>query len=71
MMNIKSQVVSALRSKYESEIASAKVNLDVYFYNTVGVAEHPDIMETVEKELAIIAEYDDKLEALRKYFPED
>ena len=36
--------------------------------NTVGVAEHPDIMETIEKELDIIAEYDDKLEILDKYF---
>ena len=35
----------------------------------VGVPEHPDIMDTIEKELAIIAEYDDKLEVLKKYFP--
>ena len=34
----------------------------------MGVAEHPDIMETIEKELGIIAEYDDKLEMLDKYF---
>ena len=36
--------------------------------NPAGVAEHPDIMETIEKELGIIAEYDDKLEVLDKYF---
>ena len=35
----------------------------------MGVAEHPDIMETIEKELEIIAEYDDKLEIIKKYFP--
>ncbi len=64
MMNIKSQVVSALRSKYESEIASAKVNLDVYFYNTVGVAEHPDIIESVDNLIEIIAEAQDKIAAL-------
>ena len=29
---------------------------------------HPDIMETIEKELGIISEYDDKLEMLDKYF---
>ena len=39
-----------------------------YLENTVGVAEHPDIMDTIEKELAIIAEYDDKLNVLEKYF---
>ena len=34
----------------------------------VGVAEHPDTLETIEKELAIIAEYDDQLEMINKYF---
>jgi Zn-finger domain-containing protein len=37
--------------------------------NSVGVAEHPDIMETIEKEIEIIAEYHDKLEVLKHYFP--
>ena len=36
-----------------------------------GVAEHPDHIETIEKELKVIAEYDDQLEMLKKYFPED
>ena len=48
-----------------------RINVETLLRNTVGVAEHPDIMETVEKELAIIAEYDDKLEVLKKYFKED
>ena len=37
--------------------------------NAVGVGEHPDLMDTIEKEIEIIAEYDDKLETLKKYFP--
>ena len=37
----------------------------------MGVAEHPDIMDTIEKELEIIAEYDDKLSVLDKYFSID
>ena len=32
-------------------------------------SEHPDIMDTIEKELEIIIEYDDKLEIIKKYFP--
>ena len=35
---------------------------------TAGIAEHPDTLETIEKELKIIAEYDDELEMLNKYF---
>ena len=42
--------------------------LRIFYRKVLGVAEHPDIMETIEKELEIIAEYDDKLEMLDKYF---
>ena len=36
--------------------------------NGVGVAEHPDVMETIEKELAIMSEFEDKIAVLNKYF---
>ena len=35
---------------------------------TAGVAEHPDTLETIEKELSVIAEYEDEIEMLEKYF---
>ena len=35
----------------------------------MAIAEHPDIIETIEKELGIMAEYQDKLELIEKYFP--
>ena len=63
-MNMKSQIVTALRNKYESDIVSARVNLEVYFQNTVGVAEHPDVIESVNGLIEIIAEAQDKLAAL-------
>ena len=46
-------------------------NVEVLLEKGVGVAEHPDIMDTIEKELEIIAEYDDKLSVLRKYFMDE
>ena len=48
-----------------------RVNVENILNNSVGVAEHPDIMDSIEKELEIIAEYDDKLSVLEKYFSED
>ena len=45
------------------------INVENLLEKGVGVAEHPDIMDTIEKELEIIAEYDDKLEIIKKYFP--
>tara|TARA_R100000808_G_C2138993_1_gene146976 strand:- start:1544 stop:1756 length:213 start_codon:yes stop_codon:yes gene_type:complete len=63
-MNMKSQIVTALRNKYESDVVSARVNLEVYLNNTVGVAEHPDVIESVNGLIEIIAEAQDKLAVL-------
>jgi len=40
----------------------------VYLKNPAGIGEHSDIMEAIEGELSQMAEYDDKLEMLDKYF---
>ena len=42
----------------------------MYNPNAVGVAEHPDHIETIDKELGKIAEFEDRLGVLRKYFKE-
>ena len=34
----------------------------------VGIGEHGDVLTEIEKELKVIAEYDDQLEMLNKYF---
>ena len=37
--------------------------------NAVGVGEHTDILESVEKELNAIGKYAEQIEVLEKYFP--
>ena len=65
---MRKEILKASRLHFKAHIEKHKVNVNNLLRNPVGVAEHPDIMETIEKELAIIAEYDDKLEMLDKYF---
>ena len=48
----------------EGQIAKHTINAQVFMKNPVGVAEHPDIMGTIEEELGKVAEYSDKLSAL-------
>ena len=38
------------------------------YQNQIVTTSFIDIMDTIEKELGIIAEYDDKLNILNKYF---
>lgn len=68
---MKKQMLKALKQHAEGHIAKHVTNVEVYMANAVGVGEHSDLLETVEKELAIIAEYHDQLEVLEKYFEND
>jgi len=42
----------------------------IYLNNPVGVGEHSDIMDAIEKEIEEMAKYNDHLEILDKYFKE-
>lgn len=65
---MRDKLIQALISHAEGHIQKHVANVEVYMSYPAGVAEHPDIIESIEKELAIIAEYNDQLEMLNKYF---
>jgi hypothetical protein len=58
----------ALVKKYESHIATAVATLIVYFDNPVGIGEHPQHVEEMDKLVGQIASAEDNLKALNKYF---
>lgn len=58
----------ALIKKLEGEIAMAVANVEVYKTNPAGIGEHPGLVEAIESEIAKIAEAEDKIETIRKYF---
>ena len=61
-------LIKGLISHAQGHIDKHVANVEVQLQKATGVAEHPDHIETIEKELKIIAEYDDQLEMLKKYF---
>ena len=67
-MQLRDDLIKVSKLQFEALIEKHRMNVEVLLENGVGVAEHPYVMETIEKELAIIAEYDDKLSVLKKYF---
>ena len=58
----------ALSKKYEAQIAESYATLIVYFDNSVGIGEHPQFIEEMDKQLDIISTAEEKLEALNKHF---
>jgi hypothetical protein len=67
-MNYREDLIKVSELYFRAQIEKHKINVENLLENQVGVAEHPDIVETIEKELEVIARYDKKLNVLQKYF---
>ena len=65
---MKENIVNALKAHFEAHIVKHKLNIDIMLDKPMAIHDHTDFMGAVELELAQIAEYEDKLEALTKYF---
>lgn len=59
MTDFTSKVLNAHIKQADAMIEKHKINVEILTKNAVGVAEHPDTMETVEKELERISYWSD------------
>ena len=68
---MKQKMIDALKDHARGHIKKHTMNVEIYLTNPVGVGEHPDIIEAIEKELEVIAKYNDQLEIINKYIEKD
>ena len=70
-VNLRTELLNASRTHFEAHIENHRVNVENLLQNSVGIVEHGDIMDTIEKELEEMSKYHDLLEILSTYFPAD
>ena len=63
-MNLRDDLLEASKLHFKANIERHRINVENLLNNSVGVGEHPDIMETIEAELGKMSDYQDKLEML-------
>ena len=68
---LRQQMINAAKVHAEAEIELHKTNIEVYMQSVVGIGEHSDIIETIQKELDAMATANDRLEMLEKHFAVD
>ena len=66
--NYREGLVKALIKFYEGGIEAHKMNIQVLLGSHVGLAEHGDIIETIDQEVQKLVDLEDKLESLRRNF---
>jgi hypothetical protein len=65
--NYKGRIIQTLKTSAKANIDRHIMNVDVLLGSHVGLAEHGDLMETIEKELCEAAKYQDILEMLNNH----
>ena len=60
--------LSLIRDKYEADISAAHATIKIYLENPVGIGEHPQHLEELDKLMDKIAQAEEKLDALESFY---
>ena len=61
------EMLNALKKRYEAQIAEAIATINIYIKSSVGIGEHPQHIDELDKLFAKIAEAEDKLKVIERY----
>ena len=64
---MKRAILDALAARYEAQIAEADATVKIYLENSVGIGEHPQHLEEIEKLFDKIATAQERLEVLEDF----
>jgi len=67
---LRRSILDALRARYEAEIAEADATANIFLDHSVGIGEHPQHLDEVNKQVEKIANAKEKLDVLDEFEPE-
>ena len=68
MKNLREEMINAVVKHAEAHIEKHRMNVEIYLTNPVGVGEHSEVMDEIEKQLDEMARYQDHVDILKYYF---
>tara|TARA_B100000676_G_C18077737_1_gene848862 strand:- start:1738 stop:1974 length:237 start_codon:yes stop_codon:yes gene_type:complete len=68
MRNFENRVLMAQLKLADAMIEKHKVNIEILTHNVSGVADHPNLMKTVEDELGKIGHWEEIKSVIKKHF---
>jgi hypothetical protein len=61
------QKLNALKKRYEAQIAESIATLNIYVKNSVGIGEHPQHLDEMDKLLQVIVDAEEKIKVIERY----
>ena len=64
-------ILDALKKKYEAEVDIAKATIQIYLDKPVGIGEHSQFADEIDKQLEAISCACDKIKVIDKFYPNE
>ena len=61
------EMLEALIKRYQAQIAEAEATIEIYLSNSVGIGEHPQHIDELDKLFGKIAEAEDKVKVIERW----
>jgi|TARA_R100001460_G_scaffold6900_4_gene17811 hypothetical protein len=61
------QKLNALKKRYEAQIAESLAILNVYVKDSVGIGEHPQHLDEMDKLIQVMVDAEEKLKMIERY----
>ena len=60
-------ILEALEDRYNAQISEADATIKIYLENSVGIGEHPQHIDEIDKQIEKIANAQEKLKELQAF----
>ena len=64
---MQSEKLEALKKRYEAQVAESLATLNIYVRNSVGIGEHPQHMDEMDKLLQKIVDAEEKIKVIERW----
>ena len=64
---MKNAILDALEDRYTAQISEADATIKIYLENSVGIGEHPQHLDEIDKQFQKIADAQEKLQAIKDF----
>jgi hypothetical protein len=64
---MKNAILDALEDRYTAQLSEADATIKIYLENSVGIGEHPQHLDEIDKQFQKIADAQEKLQAIKDF----
>ena len=64
---LRKAIIEALEDRYNAQISEADATIKIYLEHSVGIVEHPQHIDEIDKLIEKIANAEEKLKTLKEF----